>query len=99
MHRRFILLILSSCWIFTSQAQNYVVNSSNDVDDGMCDGVHCSLREAIKAAEADGIPSTITFNIPLPGPHLINPTGPFPNITQPDLSIVGTDPKHDLVPG
>ena len=89
MHRRFILLILLSSWVLSGQAQNYVVNSANDVDDGMCDGVHCSLREAIKAAEADGLPSTITFNIPSAGPHLINPTGPFPNITQPDLSIIG----------
>ena len=49
-------------WVLTCSAllaQNYTVNSSNDIDDGVCDGVHCSLREAINASEADGGPSTI----------------------------------------
>ncbi len=86
--RYIFLLFLASCAFF-SNAQNYVVNTIDDMDDGTCDGVHCSLREAIKAAEADGLPSTIRFNIPGAGQQNINPTGPFPTITQNDLTILG----------
>jgi CSLREA domain-containing protein len=86
--RYIFLLVLVSCAFFSS-AQNYVVNTIDDMDDGSCDGVHCSLREAIKAAEADGMPSTIRFNIPGAGQQNINPTGPFPTITQNDLTILG----------
>lgn len=68
-------------------AQVYTVNSANDADDGSCDGVHCSFREAIKAAEADGMASTIRFNIPGAGPHIISPTGAFPTINNPSLLI------------
>lgn len=79
-------------WVLTCSAllaQNYTVNSSNDIDDGVCDGVHCSLREAINASEADGGPSTITFNIPGAGPHNILPGGPYPTVNQNDLTIIG----------
>lgn len=72
-----------------SNAQVYTVNAADDVDNGVCDGVHCSLREAIKAAEADGVPSVINFNIPGAGVMTINPTGPYPTVTQDDLTILG----------
>jgi len=39
-----------------------IVNATDDIDDGSCDSVHCSLREAIKAAnERDG-PDNIIFD-------------------------------------
>jgi CSLREA domain-containing protein len=41
-----------------------VVNTTDDMDDGTCDATHCSLREAIKAAELHAGPDTIAFNIP-----------------------------------
>ncbi len=38
-----------------------IVTSGNDVDDGVCNTIHCSLREAINAAKTSpGLP-TITF--------------------------------------
>ena len=39
------------------------VNSNNDVDDGACNASHCSLREAINAANANSGADTITFDI------------------------------------
>lgn len=77
--------------IFSSflSAQVYIVNNTDDIDDGVCDGFHCSLREAIIAAEEDGVPSTIKFNIPGNRPFIINPKGPFPTINHPNLTVLG----------
>jgi CSLREA domain-containing protein len=59
----------------------FTVNSANDVDDGTCDGAHCSLREAINAANSNGgATDTIAFNIPGAGPHTIQPTSALPTI-------------------
>ncbi|GIW43121.1 MAG: hypothetical protein KatS3mg077_0403 [Candidatus Binatia bacterium] len=45
-------------------AANFVVNSTNDTDDGTCDATHCSLREAINAANATtSADDTITFSV------------------------------------
>ena len=60
-----------------------LVNSANDVDDGTCNGTHCSLREAINAANANNGTDTIAFNIPGPGPHTIRPNAALPTITDP----------------
>jgi len=45
-----------------------VVNTTDDTDDGTCDATHCSLREAINAANARPGPDTIAFNIPSTDP-------------------------------
>ncbi len=52
-------------------ARGFVVNSTNDTNDGSCDVLgegtgsqDCTLREAIRAANADNSPDVITFNIP-----------------------------------
>ncbi|MBK9727750.1 MAG: gliding motility-associated C-terminal domain-containing protein [Saprospiraceae bacterium] len=86
---RFCLLFSLILWSSIGYSQNYIVNSVNDLDDGVCDAVHCSFREAVKAAEADGVASIITFGISGPGPFLISPTMSFPNILQTDLTIIG----------
>ncbi|HEX5624696.1 MAG TPA: CSLREA domain-containing protein, partial [Saprospiraceae bacterium] len=93
---RFSLLCVLMLTGLKGQAQTYFVNTANDVDDGVCDGIHCSLREAVRAAEADGAPSTILFAIPGAGPHLISPQGPFPTINQPDLSVIGESQPSGL---
>lgn len=41
-------------------AASLTVNSDNDVNDGVCDNAHCSLREALNAA---GVGDTITFSV------------------------------------
>ncbi|MFT5232298.1 MAG: hypothetical protein ACI9UK_000013 [Candidatus Krumholzibacteriia bacterium] len=53
----------------------YVVTTPNDNAVG-------SLREAITAANADGVPSAISFNLPVVGSHLFTLTGPLPDLTE-----------------
>lgn len=75
----------------------FVVNSSNDVDDGSCDGTHCSLREAIKAAnEKEGV-QTIEFNIPGQDVPVISPLTRLPPIIQPVIIDGTTQPGAGLI--
>jgi hypothetical protein len=41
-----------------------VVNTTDVLEDGTCDTTHCSLLEAVNAANFNSGPDTITFNIP-----------------------------------
>jgi CSLREA domain-containing protein len=61
-------------------ATTFIVNSADDADDGTCDATHCSLREAINAANANAGTDTIAFDIPGAGPHTIQPTSALPFI-------------------
>lgn len=70
----------------------YVVNSDNDVDDTSCDATHCSLREAINAANRNVGLDSIHFDIPGPGPHTIQPTSALPEITDPVIMDGYTEP-------
>lgn len=40
------------------------VNTTDDADDSTCACTHCSLREAIAAANANGGPDTVAFANP-----------------------------------
>jgi CSLREA domain-containing protein len=71
------------------EAVAYTVNSTNDVDDGTCDATHCSLHEAIDAANASAATDSIGFNIAGAGPHTIALTGALPDITDDNLTIDG----------
>ena len=70
-------------------ATTFTVNSANDVDDGTCDVTHCSLREAINAANASVETDTVAFLIPSSDPGfvtstaswLIQPSSALPTIT------------------
>ena len=67
----FGLLLLLSAY---AQAATLTVNTLNDADDGVCDGAHCSLREAIRyAATNDSIVflSSLNGTITLTGNTLI----------------------------
>jgi len=61
----FLVVTLVAMFVQPSPAfaATYIVNSVGDVDDGVCNASHCSLREAINAANANPGPDTITFNI------------------------------------
>ena len=45
-----------------------IVNSTDDANDGVCNATHCSLREAINAANIHSGPDIVTFNIPIGAP-------------------------------
>ncbi len=63
------------------QSNPFIVNTTDDRDDGTCGVAHCSLREAIMAANSNPAPqNVITFSIPGPAPHVIVPQTPLPNI-------------------
>ncbi len=62
-----------------------VVNTTDDLDDGACTVRHCSLREAINAANAApnaALPDEIRFAIPGTGPRVIAPLTAFPTISE-----------------
>jgi CSLREA domain-containing protein len=64
--RWLLLLALGLVLIGASDARaqvTYTVNTTSDVDDGVCDIASCSLREAINAANASPGADTIAFNL------------------------------------
>ena len=67
--------------LITIASLTFTVNTTNDVDDGSCNIIHCSLREAILAANSNPGLDLIHFNIPGSGPHTILISGPLPTIT------------------
>ena len=69
-----LLALVASQGVVQAVATTFTVNSANDADDATCDATHCSLREAINAANANAGTDTIAFNIPGDGPHTIQPT-------------------------
>ena len=67
-------------WNVPWSPSTYTVNTTDDVDDGTCDEVHCSLREAINAANAKAAADTIEFNIPGDPPFTIQPQSGYPDL-------------------
>jgi CSLREA domain-containing protein len=70
-------------------ALTYTVNTTSDADDGACNATHCSLREAINAANANPGPDTINFNIPGAGARVIS-ASPMPALTDAGTTVNGT---------
>lgn len=82
----------------SAQALSFSVNTTNDLDDGTCDGTHCSLREAINAANLNPGPDAIGFKIPatldpgclgVSGVCVIRPLSELPALTDNDTTIDG----------
>jgi len=88
------ILVVGFLFLFTviAQADTFTVNSTNDPGDGVCDATECTLREAIKAANANPGKDTIAFNIPGAGPHTIRPRMELPTITDPVIIDGYTQP-------
>ena len=65
----------------------YLVNTADDVDDGLCSPSHCSLREAILAANFTSNPwpfrDEIRFRIPGTGVRTIGPSAALPPVIDP----------------
>ena len=85
---RVLAAVLCSLLPALASAATFTVNSTNDLNDGICDAGHCSLREAIEAANAAAGADTIRFVIGS-GPRTIQPSTPLPTVTDP-ATIDGT---------
>jgi trimeric autotransporter adhesin len=74
---------LSAC--FDLDPPPLIVNSTNDVADGVCNAAHCSLRDAIIVANASAEGDLIRFNItsPASGELKIPLLSSLPTITAP----------------
>ena len=93
--KRFLLAFgICALWSIGGYAQAIqTVNTTDDTDDGVCNGAHCSLREAINASNINLGPDSIIFNIPGAGPHVINidpGMGALPGILDSNTVINGT---------
>jgi CSLREA domain-containing protein len=84
-------------WDEIVEASVLVVNTTDDTDDGACDAAHCSLREAITAANTMPGPDTVAFDIPPSdlgyksgGWWTIRPSGPLPELSDDGITIDGT---------
>jgi CSLREA domain-containing protein len=80
------------------RAATFTVNSANDFDDGVCNAVHCSLREAIFAANALAGTDTIRFIIAGAGAKTIHPLTVLPTITDPVVIDGTTQPGFSGTP-
>jgi uncharacterized repeat protein (TIGR01451 family)/CSLREA domain-containing protein len=83
-----------------ADAATLTVNTTVDPGYGTCDAYECTLREAIVASNAsESVADTIGFDIPGPGPHLIQLSdSDLPPIEDP-VTIDGTsEPDYEGVP-
>lgn len=74
------------------------VNVTDDLDDGSCDPVHCSLREAINASNALAGVDTIAFRIPGLWPYTIQPLSELPWVSDPTVIDGTTEPNFKKTP-
>jgi CSLREA domain-containing protein len=96
-----LMVLLASAQIHPARALGYTVNTTDDVDDGTCDTTHCSLREAINAANSSSFMDIIAFDI-IPkgdpgcsgGVCTIQPTTALPPLTDNGIVIDGYTQKN-----
>ena len=81
----------------SAEGETFTVNTADDLDFGACDSDHCSLREAIKEANAEAGLDTIAFD--LQGGNLtIRPGAGFPAVTDPVVIDGTTQPGFTGTP-
>jgi CSLREA domain-containing protein len=76
----------------------FVVNTTDDTDDGAYNPAHVSLRDAILAANAHPGTDTIDFDIPGSGVHTITPLTALPPITDSVIIDATTQPGYSGTP-
>ena len=90
---RFFGSNFSNMLTFTT-GSSFVVNTTDDVDDGICNAAHCSLREAILGANAKEGLDSIEFNLSGQGPHVIRSSTALPTITDNANLDATTEPDY-----
>jgi CSLREA domain-containing protein len=91
----------SPCLYGANPAQSgptFTVNTVADADDGLCTTLHCTLREAINAANAASGTNTIAFAISGAGVKTIQPTSALPQVTGPAVIDGTTQPGYSGTP-
>jgi CSLREA domain-containing protein len=78
----------SKCFLLSETAATLTVNTADDHDDGVCSTSDCTLREAIRAANAQLGPDTIRFAV-LSGAQTIHLVSALPAVTD-TATIDGT---------
>jgi CSLREA domain-containing protein len=78
----------------TAAPATFVVNTLDDVNDGACNASHCSLREAITAANATVDADRIEFSVA----GTIRPTSQLPGVSRPATIDGGSQPDCEGVP-
>jgi len=99
MHRPYKKILLTSLLISLfillsfpqpARASTFLVNTLDDLNDGQCDLTHCSLREAIYAANDNPGPDIIEFDVPDGGSNIIRLTAPLPALIDDATTIDAT---------
>jgi CSLREA domain-containing protein len=96
-------LIVMVGWLLSPHRPAYaspiIVNTVIDIDDGRCDSSHCSLHEAINAANANPGPDEILFLFGSGGVHTILVRAPLPGLLEGGTTLDGTrSPYYGGVP-
>ena len=81
------------------QTQQFLVTKTADTNDGTCDVIDCSLREAITAANASGLATLITFAPGANGTITLGSTLPIWSIDNRVLTILGNGAANTLISG
>ncbi|MFT3894964.1 MAG: CSLREA domain-containing protein [Anaerolineales bacterium] len=85
-------------WCVPWQSSTFIVNTTDDNEDGTCDELHCSLREAINIANSRQVADTIIFNIPGEAPFTIQPHSALPNVDDTVMIDGTTQPGYSGTP-
>ncbi len=72
-----------------AEASIFLVNTGDDLDDGLCDVSHCSLREAINAANTNPGPDMIHFDVLGSAQVMISLNSPLPALADDGTIIDG----------
>jgi CSLREA domain-containing protein len=81
-----------------ARAATFTVNAADDTNDGACTPSHCSLREALNAANAAPGQDVVAFAIGGGGLRTIAPLTPFPESTGPVILDATTQPGYSGSP-
>lgn len=93
-----LVIILPSATV-EAGGSGWDVTTVDDQDDGLCDSAHCSLREAINISNATAGTQMISFQIPGPGPHIIELCSALPAITDPVIISGIHEPDYPYMGG